>query len=97
MPYSWTWERFVCVDVGNGEIAFHNTQWNRFLQLNNHGKVGRSSECSRDFLPSHWDWERFKLKDMGNGHFALWSTAWKKFVKMDHGSAALKQGVDVNS
>jgi len=87
MPYSWTWERFVCVDVGNGEIAFHNTQWNRFLQLNNHGKVGRSSECSRDFLPSHWDWERFKLKDMGNGHFALWSTAWKKFVKMDHGSA----------
>ena len=44
MPYSWTWERFVCVDVGNGELAFHSTEHNRFLRLNN-GVMDRSAEC----------------------------------------------------
>ena len=65
MPYSWTWERFVCVDVGNGEVAFHNTQWNRFIRMHSNGKIDRSSECSRDFIPGGWSWERFKLKDVG--------------------------------
>ncbi|CAE7674698.1 unnamed protein product [Symbiodinium pilosum] len=88
MPYSWTWERFVCVDVGNGELAFHSTEHNRFLRLNN-GVMDRSNECSKDFIPDNWTWERFKLKDMGNGHFALFNQAWKKVMKMDHGNAVV--------
>ncbi|OLP96072.1 hypothetical protein AK812_SmicGene21737 [Symbiodinium microadriaticum] len=86
MPYSWTWERFVCVDVGNGEVAFHNTQWNRFIRMHSNGKIDRSSECSRDFIPGGWSWERFKLKDVGNGEVGIWSPHWKKFMQMQHGS-----------
>ena len=41
-PGDWDWERWVPIMAGHGEVAFHNTQWNRFLRMNNQGRTGGS-------------------------------------------------------
>ena len=32
-PAGWEYELFTVVDAGNGEVAFHNPRWNRFVWM----------------------------------------------------------------
>ena len=58
IPYSWTWERFICVDAGRNhdgvqEFAFYNPHHGRFLRMNGDNfKMDRSGVLNMQDLPA---------------------------------------------
>merc|ERR1719161_1859839 len=70
LPKDWTWERFLVVDAGNGEIALHNKVHNRFLRMNGE-KMDASAKADADKLTAGMTWEMFKVVDAGGGQIAL--------------------------
>merc|ERR1719456_217911 len=83
LPDNWTWERFIVVDAGNGEIALHSKIHNKFIRMNSDGNMDASAEKDVDALPDNWTWERFKLVDAGNGDIALHCAIHNKFIRMN--------------
>jgi len=82
-PSSWDYERFVPVMAGNGEIALHNTKWNRFVRMNDQGKIDRSAAMNRDRIHNGMTWERFKVVATKKGYIALYNMHFGRFIKMD--------------
>merc|ERR1711941_253976 len=88
LPGDWTWERFTLVEAGNGQIAFHSSVFNRFVQVEGnarneaHPHMARSGEKNASDLPGDWTWERFTPIDAGNGLIAFYSPVLSRFVRM---------------
>ena len=81
------WERFTVVDAGNGQVAFHSPSHNRFLRLNNNGKLdGNGGEKGAHELPEWWDSERFTVVDAGFGKVAIHCAAHNRFIRCCYGS-----------
>ncbi|CAE7248694.1 unnamed protein product [Symbiodinium sp. KB8] len=78
----WTYERFAVVDVGNGEIALHNTLSNRFVKMEGLEMMVSSIKDVEDF-PAGWNLERFRVVDAGDGMVALYHPVNHRFVTMD--------------
>ena len=77
-----TWDReyFTVVDAGNGEVAFHNPRFNRFIRMQSKTNMDMSGD--RALLPSGWRHERFTPVNAGNGEIALYCRAHRRFVQM---------------
>lgn len=82
MPKGWTWEWFLVVNAGNGQIALHSKVHNRFLRMNSRGGVDASSASFANRLPRKWAWERFTVVNAGNREIALHNKAHNRFVRM---------------
>ena len=86
---SWAWERLVVVDVGNGEIALHNSFHNRFVKIigDIHSQtilnVAATESINVNALPSHFSWERYTVVHLGNGQIALHNNALNRFLAVD--------------
>ncbi|CAE7326486.1 unnamed protein product [Symbiodinium sp. KB8] len=59
LPSNWVWERFTVVDAGNGQVAFHNTAHNRFIQSTS---LGSTDPRGASDFQSGWTWERFTVQ-----------------------------------
>ena len=88
-----TWDReyFTVVDAGNGEVAFHNPRFNRFIRMASKTNMDMSGD--RATLPAGWKSERFTPVNAGNGQIALYCRAHRRFVQMrPDGSMKTKGG-----
>ncbi|CAK9088390.1 Tenascin [Durusdinium trenchii] len=54
------WEKFRVWDAGDGSVAFHNSNHNRFIRLGDRALDTSGKKNVRD-LPSGWSWERFEV------------------------------------
>jgi len=82
IPDAWTWERFTLVDAGNGEIALHCHNHNRFV-----GIGGVSPQRNVHELPHDWDSERFTVVEAGNGEVGFYNKNHNRFLQMTaHGA-----------
>ena len=91
LPNGWTWERFEVVDAGNGNIALHNIEHNRFLAMDAQGFIRAGG--LRDAGELNCDasgGEHFTLVDYAP-NVALHNPHFQHFVKMD-GSALVVLG-----
>ena len=59
LPGSWSWERFVVVNAGDGYIALYNQARRKFVRING-GDMDCNGPKAVDQLPGGWTWERFK-------------------------------------
>ena len=58
-------EQFTVVDAGNGRIALHCAEPNRFVRLIGADVDARAGVKDVDKLPRDWDSERFVVVDAG--------------------------------
>lgn len=62
LPRDWGSERFTLVGAGDGLVAIHSREHNRFLRLDGSLSVNaRGGPRDRDCLPDCWDSERFRI------------------------------------
>ena len=80
-----TWERFLVVDAGNGEVALHNALHNRFIRVWEGAVEAHGGPMDADKLPGGWESERFTIVDAGNGKWALHNAHHYRFIRM-HGA-----------
>ncbi|CAE7485079.1 unnamed protein product [Symbiodinium natans] len=82
IPDDWVSERFTVVDAGNGQVAFHNSKYNRFLKMTHDGKMQVSPHLNVDALPSNWASERYTVVPAGGGQFAFHNSAHNRIIRM---------------
>eukprot|EP00747_Dinoflagellata_sp_TGD_P031070 gnl/TRDRNA2_/TRDRNA2_135053_c0_seq1.p1 gnl/TRDRNA2_/TRDRNA2_135053_c0~~gnl/TRDRNA2_/TRDRNA2_135053_c0_seq1.p1 ORF type:complete len:723 (+),score=125.29 gnl/TRDRNA2_/TRDRNA2_135053_c0_seq1:138-2171(+) len=82
LPDGWTWERFVVVDAGKGEFAFHSEIHNRFIRMHQNVKMDNSGTKDFNKLPAGWTWERFVPVEVGDGKIALHSRIHGRFIRL---------------
>ncbi|CAE7344359.1 unnamed protein product [Symbiodinium natans] len=59
-PAGWLWERFLVVDVGNGQVALFGTHWKRFVGLDNTGQAYCTGPMEADGLAEKEVWNHFQ-------------------------------------
>ena len=80
IPDGWSWERFIVVDAGHGQIALHNAVHNRFV-----GVGAASPHRLVDQLPGGWASEKWEVWPAGNGQIVLYNTHHNRMLRMtDH-------------
>eukprot|EP00438_Fugacium_kawagutii_P026347 Skav235404 [mRNA] locus=scaffold487:153515:161185:- [translate_table: standard] len=80
----WTWERFKVVDAGNGNVALHNTEHNRFLAMDGQGFIRAGGLRDEEELSCDASTgEHFTFVSYG-ASVALHNAHFNHFVKMDH-------------
>ena len=84
IPYDWSWERFTVVDAGNGQIAWHNSKFNRFVRMSP-GGMDASANKAANLLPAEWAWERFTPVNVGQGEIALHNSAQNRYISLFDG------------
>ncbi|CAE7031810.1 unnamed protein product [Symbiodinium sp. CCMP2592] len=90
-----TWERFTVIDAGNGQVALHNTAWNRFLRMSP-TTVDASPVRSADELTADWTYERFRVVELANNEIALHSTAHNRFLSVGAGTVLRSESMAWN-
>ncbi|CAE7242733.1 unnamed protein product [Symbiodinium sp. CCMP2592] len=88
LPANWNLERFTVVDAGNGQIALHNAQNNRFVQMRAMGAMGASPPRAATDFPKAWTWERFTVVPAGHGEFAFHNTYHNRMIAMSDSTIA---------
>jgi len=66
-------------DAGNGQIAFHNSVHNKFIQMSD---SDLASSPAASTLATSWTSERFTVVDAGNGKFAFHNSLRNRFMNM---------------
>lgn len=92
-----TWDReyFTVVDAGNGEVAFHNPRFNRFIRMQSKTNMDMSGD--RATLPGGWKSERFTPVNAGKGEIALYCRAHRRFVQMRPNGSMRPKDKDLNA
>ncbi|CAE7151474.1 unnamed protein product, partial [Symbiodinium necroappetens] len=92
-----TWSRvyFTVVDAGNGEVAFHNPKFNRFIRMKSKTNMDMSDD--RATLPGGWKSERFTPVNAGKGEIALYCRAHRRFVQMRPDGSMRPKDKDLNA
>ena len=92
-----TWDReyFTVVDAGNGEVAFHNPRFNRFIRMKSKTNMDMSGD--RATLPGGWKSERFTPVNAGKGEIALYCRAHRRFVQMRPDGSMRTKDKDLNA
>eukprot|EP00913_Durusdinium_trenchii_P030664 g28719.t1 len=85
---SWTWERFTAVNVGKGQIAFHNKLHNRYIRMSPEGIVDNSAARDVSGIPDSWSWERWQVVEVApylkpGSVVALHSAIHNRFLRMN--------------
>ncbi|CAE7797059.1 unnamed protein product [Symbiodinium sp. CCMP2592] len=85
-PRNWVHEVFTVVDAGNGNIAFHQANVNRFLRLEA-DKIITSSPMAAYELPSDSPGEVFQVVHTGDGELiAFYNPHFHRFIDMKGGN-----------
>ena len=82
---SWrTYERFMVVDAGGGQLAFYSPLHRRFLKMYADGRVGADPHTDRSAgdLPHDWPCERFTAVNAGEGRVALHNPRANRFLRL---------------
>lgn len=80
---TWAEERFLMVDAGKDDIAFHSKAHNRFISMDGtKGDMRLSSVKGADALPEDWTWETFTPVEADGGNIAFYCKVHKKFMLM---------------
>lgn len=82
LPLTWSWERFLVVDAGYGQVALHSAEWNRFVKMDGSDMLASSTK-NADALPDTWTHERFAVVPAGDGEIALHCTHHNRFIRMN--------------
>ena len=93
LPDGWTWERFEVVDAGNGNIALHNIEHNRFLAMDAQGfiRAGGLRDAGEPDCDASGG-EHFTLVGYGDQNVALHNPHFQHFVKMDDSAQLITLG-----
>jgi len=87
---AWTCFKFTVVDKGNGDFAFHNPLFNRFLKMNDGGKLGVTGHASvtgsqTEVAAAERDTIYFKVVDGGGDYFGFWNKVQQKLISQHEG------------
>jgi hypothetical protein len=95
IPPGWTWERFKILDLGLPKqdslralrghwIALHCEKHNRYVRMNNKGRMDVSPYYKYGSIPSDWEWERFMVVYAGHGQYAFHNRKHNRFIRLNN-------------
>ncbi|CAE7154950.1 unnamed protein product, partial [Symbiodinium necroappetens] len=80
-PAGWEWELFTVVDAGNGEVAFHNPKWNRFVWMEGHTCVATNTAPAQAFNRD-WAKARFMEVTAPDNTIGLYNKAEGRYLRL---------------
>jgi len=80
-PAGWEFELFTVVDAGNGEVAFHNPRWNRFVWMEGATCVATHHHPAAGYSRD-WAKARFMEVAAGDNTIALYNKAEGRFLRL---------------
>ena len=84
LPPSWTWEIWLVVDGGGGNICLWNPKNRRFARMWG-SKVNSCCQIEPENLPAlnKWPLERWKVTQLENNQISLWNPHSQRYARMN--------------